>query len=304
MKLKVRFVQTRSASVKQNTNRPMSMNSYISNLLFRPPKPLPTYEELRTSHNSHARVTDACHELYLTTKIPSVCCEHPEAQMVIVYSHGNNENIASCAWFVAELSRTFKADVFAFEYAGYFAHREDSLPTAPSESGCFDASAVFVGHLARRERETRDLPVVLVGYSLGCAVALHAADVHRRDDFPAAVLLMAPFVSAASVVLAPRSWMLSLTPFYSAVDVFCMRTAALRNGHCLFVAHGTSDEVIPTSHGRAIAQWAAQHSPKNVEFYEVPDATHASLRLRGEVYEKFQRFLGPRLMQQQRANDD
>jgi alpha-beta hydrolase superfamily lysophospholipase len=271
------------------------MSSYISNLLFRPPKPLPTYEELRTARDSPAYVTDACHELYENTKIPSVCCEHPEPRMVIAYSHGNSENIQTCAWFVVELSRVFAADVFAYEYAGYFAHREGALPPPPSEAGCFDASAVFVGHLARRERETRGLPVVLVGYSLGCAVALHAADAHRRDDFPAALLLMAPFVSAASVVLAPRSWMLSLTPFYAPVDVFCMRTAALRNGHVLFVAHGAADEVIPTSHGRAIAQWAAQHAPKDVAFLEVPDATHASLRLHSEVYEAFMHFLNPRL---------
>jgi len=275
----------------------MSMTAYISNLLFRPPKPLPTYDELRTSRASPAHVTDACQEIYEMTKIPSVCCEHPDPQMVIAYSHGNSENISSGAWFAVELSRVFKADVYSYEYAGYFAHREDALPPPPSEAGCFDASAVFVGHLARRERETRGLPVVLVGYSMGCAVALHAADAHRRDDFPAAVLLLAPFVSAASVVLAPRSWMLSLTPFYSPVDVFCMRTAALRQGHCLFVAHGTADEVIPAAHGRAIAQWAAQHSPKDVAFLEVPDATHASLRLHSEVYEQFLEFLSARMRQ-------
>jgi alpha-beta hydrolase superfamily lysophospholipase len=271
------------------------MSAYISKMLFRPPKPLPTYNDLRAARESPAHVTDACHELYETTKIPSVCCKHSNPQMVIAYAHGNSENILTCAWFATELSRAFKADVYAFEYCGYFAHREDALPPAPSEAGCFDASAVFVGHLARRERETRGLPVVLVGYSLGCAVALHAADAHRRDDFPAAVLLMAPFVSAASVVLAPRSWMLSLTPLYNSLDMFCMRTAALRQGHCLFVAHGTADEVIPAAHGRAIAQWAAQHAPKDVAFLEVPDATHASLRLHSEIYETFLDFLNPRL---------
>jgi pimeloyl-ACP methyl ester carboxylesterase len=102
---------------------------------------------------------------------------------------------------------------------------------------------------------------------------------------------MAPFVSAASVVLAPRSWMLGLTSLYSSFDVFAMRTAALRNGHTLFVAHGTADEVIPVSHGRAIAQWAAQHAPDRVAFLEVPDATHASLRLHIEVVEQFLDFI-------------
>jgi len=135
------------------------------------------------------------------------------------------------------------------------------------------------------------LPVVLVGYSLGCAIALHAADAHRTDSFPQATLLMAPFVSAAAVVLAPRSWLLNLTSIYSPWDVFSMRTAALRNGHTLFVAHGGADEVIPVAHGRAIAQWAAQHAPKRVAFLEVPDATHATLRLHIEVIEKFLEFI-------------
>jgi alpha-beta hydrolase superfamily lysophospholipase len=223
--------------------------------------------------------------------------------MVVVFSHGNSENIVTSAWFAAELSRLFAADVYSLEYPGYFTHHEGHPTVQPSEAGCFDASSVFVGELARVERERRGLPVVLVGYSLGCAITLHAADVHRKDDFPSAVLLLAPFVSAASVVLAPQTWMLSLTGIYAPFDVMCMRTAALRNGHTLFIAHGSNDEVIPVSHGRAIASWAAKHSPKDVAFLEVPDATHASLRLHAEVYEAFLQFLGQRLMRK-RANDD
>jgi len=280
----------------------MSVTSYINHLLFRPPKPIPTYLEICSERENVAYVTETCQEIYEKTKIPSICCEHSRPRMVVVYSHGNSENILTCRWFLEEISRVFQADVYAFEYAGYFQHSDESRPPAPSESGCFDASAVFVGQLARLERERRNLPVVLLGYSLGCAIALHAADAHRRDDFPAAVLLMAPFVSAASVVLAPRSWLLNFTSVYAPLDVFVMRTAALRNGHALFVAHGSADEVIPCAHGRCIAELAAQHAPKNVAFLMVPDATHASLRLHQEVYEQFLIFLWDRLKQRQPEN--
>jgi pimeloyl-ACP methyl ester carboxylesterase len=269
------------------------MQAYIKHLLFRPPRPVLVYpgEVRELCKEEPARVTSDCDSIFNKTGIPSICCQHPHAKRVVIYTHGNSENLVSCAWFVKELCRVLHADVYALEYPGYFTKEEGTQPVEPSESGCFDSSAVFVGEVASREREGRRLPIVLVGYSLGCAIALHAADVHRSDCFPQATLLMAPFVSAASVVLAPTPWLLNLTSIYSQFDVFAMRTAALRNGHVLFVAHGTLDEVIPCCHGQTIAQLAAKHSPDKVAFLEVPDATHASLRLHIEVIEQFLNFI-------------
>jgi pimeloyl-ACP methyl ester carboxylesterase len=270
--------------------------------LFRPPRRDPAgggwvpgaqVGTLLTHADAQAHGTELSAMLSEKTGLPCVCAlpSSVEARYYVVYTHGNSENLVSCAWFVKELCRVLHADVYALEYPGYFTNEEGTLLAEPSEGGCFDASAVFVGEVASREREGRGLPVVLVGYSLGCAIALHAADVHRTDSFPQATLLLAPFVSAASVVLAPTPWLLSLTSLYSQFDVFAMRTAALRNGHVLFVAHGTADEVIPLCHGRAIAQLAAKHSPDKVAFLEVPDATHASLRLHIEVIEQFLNFI-------------
>ena len=269
------------------------MQSYIRHLLFKPQRPVAIYpsEVRERCREEPARVTSECESIFYKTGIPSICCQHPTPKRVAVYAHGNSESLVSCGWFVKELCRVLQADVYAFEYPGYFTNEEGTLLADPSEAGCFDSSAAFVGEVAAREREGRGLPVVLVGYSLGCAIALHAADVHRTDSFPQATLLMAPFVSAASVVLAPTPWLLNLTSIYSHFDVFAMRTAALRNGHVLFVAHGTADEVIPCCHGRAIAQLAAKHSPDKVAYLEVPDATHASLRLHIEVVEQFLNFI-------------
>jgi hypothetical protein len=121
-----------------------------------------------------ARVTPTCQAVYERTKIPSVCCEHEDARMVVVFSHGNSENVVTSAWFLAYLCKTFQAEVYGYEYPGYFAHSGEQSTTNACEAGCFDSSAIFVGEIARHEREGRGLLVVLVGYSFRAGQPRHS----------------------------------------------------------------------------------------------------------------------------------
>jgi hypothetical protein len=73
---------------------------------------------------------------------------------------------------------------------------------------------------------------------MGCALALHAAHVHKGERFPHAIVLLAPFVSAASVRLAPTRLALHMAAMWSPFDVFKMKESALQQGHPLFVATG------------------------------------------------------------------
>jgi hypothetical protein len=104
------------------------------------------------------------------------------------------------------------------------------------------------------------------------------------------VVLLAPFVSAASTVLARKPFMMNLSSLWSWSDVFVMRQAAMEQGHATFVAHGTVGEVIPIAHGRAIERWVARHSNKT-QFVAIPDATHSSIRESKAVYQELSQFL-------------
>ena len=185
------------------------------------------------------------------------------------------------------------ATVVALDYPGYYAGDVE----VPSETTCFEASERFVAHV----QAVATAPVLFFGYSMGCAMALHAAHVHKTraqdgagrtgSDFPHSICLLAPFVSAASVKLAHSKTALRFSGMWGGLDVFRMKESALQQGHPLFVAVGDADEVIPPSHGRAIAEYASEHGVS--EFVLVPGATHASVRSdrAGVVYPALLEFL-------------
>lgn len=263
----------------------MSLHRYIEHLLFRPPKPLLTYPQ-DLAGDADCRVSELCHQIYSTTGVPSVCHLHPRAKYVVIYAHGNAESLSTLGWYIRELSNVLESDVYAFEYEGYYTDPACGPAPDPSEAACFSNAEKYVHAL----KKVTTLPIVLLGYSMGSAVALHAAQVTKDDTQPHAVVLLAPFVSAASTLLARRPIMISLSSLWAWPDVFVMRNAALEQGHATFVAHGGADEVIPVTHGEAIHRWVSQHSAQT-QFKMVPGATHGSIRLCKGVYEDLVVFL-------------
>jgi hypothetical protein len=204
----------------------------------------------------------------------------------VIYSHGNAEALNTLGWYIREVSALLQANVFAYEYEGYYKDHRHSTTPEPTEAACFRNSEKFVDAI----KNISPYPIVLLGYSMGAAVTLHAAQVHRDQDTPHAVVLLAPFVSAVSTVLARKSFMVNLSPLWAWPDVFVMRSAALEQGHATFIAHGTADDVIPVSHGQAIARWVMKHSSRS-KFVEIPEATHASIRLFKDMYQDVVVFL-------------
>jgi pimeloyl-ACP methyl ester carboxylesterase len=255
---------------------------YIEDVMFRPPLPKLMYPlDLAESGGCEGPRARAA---FRDTAVPCVSAECVRPRMLIVYFHGNSENLATLHPFARDLGTVLDADVVAPEYPGYWASSSDERPT---EAACFAAVEHFVDHIKR----VADLPVVFFGYSMGCALALHAAHVHRGERFPAAIVLLAPFVSAASVQLAHGPMALRASPLWGLVDVFAMRTAALQQGHPIIVFGAAQDEVIPPSHSAYIASLAAKHG--RCEYHLVEGATHASIRSdrTGEVYAAVGAFL-------------
>jgi hypothetical protein len=258
------------------------VKSHIRDLLFYPPDPILEYPMGVYDNgydNPYARAA------FAATGVPCICAVHPgQPKYWVVYFHGNSENLKLLYPFIQDLSETLDAHVFALEYEGYCNYVGGKR--VPSERGCFGNADRFVEYI----QQVAPVPVVFFCYSMGCAVGLHAAHTHKREKFPFAVILLAPFVSAASVKLATNRLMLALTPLWSPFDVFTMKRAALEQGHPIFVASGMNDEVIPPSHGRAIYELALKHG--TAQFLQTQD-THASIRAdpEGKVYPAVKQFL-------------
>jgi uncharacterized protein len=248
-----------------------SLTDYIESRLFLPPHPLVVFpadfDRLRWA------VPQVCTDLYFELGVASIGVHHSAPKHTIVYAHGNNENLLRLTDFVQTLSSTLAADVFAVEYPGY-----SSGTGEPGEATCNDAVAAYTRAMSTRARA----PLVLLGYSMGCAPALHAAVAVA----PSALVLMAPFVSAASTALARDARALRWHFLWAAVDVFRTLPLARKAACPTLVLHGAKDGVIPVAHGRAVAAALKQGT-----YEELADETHGSLQQCPAALDKIKEWL-------------
>ncbi|HVK68135.1 MAG TPA: alpha/beta hydrolase [Polyangium sp.] len=165
----------------------------------------------------------------------------PARGPVVVYFHGNGEQIADSAW-LADLFARAGAGFAAIEYPGYGLARGLG---EPNEKALFDAAERGIGHLVEHRGIPRDA-LVLAGQSLGTGVAMEMA----ARGHGARVLLFCPFTSLPDVgarifpFLPVR--LLLQDRFDSAARAAGVKVPVL-------VVHGTDDELIPVELGKKLA---------------------------------------------------
>ncbi|HEX4606724.1 MAG TPA: alpha/beta hydrolase, partial [Urbifossiella sp.] len=180
----------------------------------------------------------------------------PDAGAFVV-AHGNNANLTRRGQCAADLNRVTGAGVLLFDYPGY--GRSEGRPT---EAGCYAAGDAAYDWVTG-EAGVPPGRVILIGESLGTAVAV---DLATRHDHRALVLL-APFTSLPA---AARS-MLPFLPTHTLMrSRFDSLSKIARCTRPLFVAHGTSDSVVPFRQGEAL--FAAANGPK--EFLRLDGLRH------------------------------
>jgi fermentation-respiration switch protein FrsA (DUF1100 family) len=173
-------------------------------------------------------------------RISAVYLPNPDADLTVLYSHGNAEDLGDIAPFLRSL-HDHGYSVFAYDYRGY-----GTSDGKPSEKNAYrDAEAAYAyvtgGLRVPPER------VAVHGRSLGGALACYLA-----AERPVGGLVMqSSFVSAFRVVTQ-----YPLLPF----DKF-RNLRRIGQVECpVLVMHGTADRVIPEWHGRKL--FAAAPEPK------------------------------------------
>jgi uncharacterized protein len=123
----------------------------------------------------------------------------PAVGQVLIF-YGNASFAAGCAHYADELQKLAALDVFILEYPGYA-----DRPGTPTEKNFFRAADQAQQLLAA------NLPIYLIGESLGSGVAAYLAGAH--PDRISGIVLLSPYDRLASVgqdhfPLFPVRWML------------------------------------------------------------------------------------------------
>jgi len=192
-----------------------------------------------------------------------------------VFLHGNAENLETL-----RLSGTLRAFAdlgfpwLAIDYPGYGRSQGKA-----AESRLVASTAAAVDWMHRRHP---DRPLVLLGWSLGAAVALQTATGSAVDG----VVAMSAWTSLREIGREHfPSWMVGLfaRESYDSLD------AASRIEVPVLVIHGARDNIVPVGHGRRVAAALADARWVQVEGYGHNDLLGAPL-----VWEEMRRFLETR----------
>jgi len=168
------------------------------------------------------------------------------AKGTVLFCHGNGGNIS----YLMETVKLFPAmgyNLMVFDYRGYGESEGE-----PSEEGTYQDAEAAWEYLVR-ERKTVPSSIVVVGRSLGGAVAAWLAQRHT----PHSLVLESTFTSLHDVAAGaypwfPVRWMLRTK--YPTIDY-------VREVRCpVLVIHSEDDEIIGFGHGRAL--FDAAREPK------------------------------------------
>lgn len=189
---------------------------------------------------------------------------------VLVFSHGNADDISHCAPLLEDLSRILDISVIGYEYIGYNHTRqildsdgwsdccsktggEETVKGSriirdheitPSESGCYesiDAAHEYIrNHLKYPEHRQ-----IWMGCSIGSGPTIDLVSrLDREGRGVAGMVLVSPFYSATSVVSSILSCFYDLFPNYYKMP--SIRSPTL-------ILHGSEDEIVPADHSERLA---------------------------------------------------
>ena len=178
----------------------------------------------------------------------------PGARRVVLFSHGNAEDLRHYGGFLRRLNG-LGYSALSYDYPGY-----GRSGGAPTERGAYRAAEAAWRYLAENQGFA-PTNILIAGFSIGTGPACRLA---RDHPDAAGLVLFAPFTSAIRVVTRIR--LLPYDPFPNLANV--KRTSCR-----IAVVHGTADDVIPHSHGEAVAASAGPRST----FVSVPFVRHNDL---------------------------
>jgi fermentation-respiration switch protein FrsA (DUF1100 family) len=192
---------------------------------------------------------------------------NPSAKGVVVHFHGNGENMTSHFLYVYWLALE-GWDVLTFDYRGY----GGSGGKKSVGGSVSDGEAA----LAYARAKAPGLPLVVIGQSMGGALALAALDRDGGEGVRALVLdsTFSSYERVARLKLAAHwpTWPLQWLPYLLISDRYAPQSLINRRKAVpLLMLHAPGDPVVPYAEGRRLYERA----PGPKEFWDVPGTGHA-----------------------------
>jgi uncharacterized protein len=184
-------------------------------------------------------------------------CPQPNSPRALLYLHGNAGNLSWRGQSILKIREQLGVSVLIIDYPGY-----GKSTGRPSEIGCYHAADAAYEWLTEAQAVAPS-NVIVWGASLGGGVAV---DLASRKPCGALVLVKTfstmPDVAARLYPWIPVRWLMRNR--FNSLD-------KIRDCRCpVFVAHGTTDELIPEALGRKLFE--AANEPK--EYFLMADAGH------------------------------
>jgi uncharacterized protein len=195
-----------------------------------------------------------------------------EPKGVILYFHGNRNNIQRWGTIASELTR-FQYDVFVMDYRGYgksVGHRTEET---------LNADALFCYNFVKKEYAPKE--IIIYGRSLGTGIAACLAS----ETTPDKLVLETPYHSMNDIARGYFS-------LFSVEEKLTFKLPSyqyLQEVNCpILIFHGTNDDVVPYASGKKLFDGLVN---KNATFITIPDGKHNNLSDFSQYWTELSQFI-------------
>jgi len=192
---------------------------------------------------------------------------------LILYFHGNAEDIGNSSTFTRRLAMELKTQILAVEYPGYGVYEGTTNAKIINE----DAEIVF--DFLTHEVGMDPKNIIIFGRSIGSGPATHLA----ANRNPGALVLMSAYMSIRSVIRDIVGQFLSglFAERFSNIE-------EIEKAECpCFFIHGKKDKVIPWEHSKSLFERCK--SPAKLNLSET--MSHNTFKMASDITNPLRQFL-------------
>lgn len=190
----------------------------------------------------------------------------------ILYFHGNAGSLRTWGQVASEIAKNTELSVWIMDFPGY---GKSSGPLPKNEKLLVEMSNAIRNEISQT---MPNLPIVAFGRSVGTGVATNLAAMKLVN----ALILETPYKSLAKLAHEIFPF---LPEFISRFDLDNERQLPLTGSMPVLILHGTSDRVIPYSHGKHLSVL------KQIQFISIQGGEHNNLSEFPEYWPAVETFM-------------